>query len=118
LKINIYHNPKCGKSRFALDFIEKNGLEFQVIRYLDKAISEMEWRNLLSKSRAKPIEFIRVKEAKQAEVNFDSELSADAVIAILTAHPKLLQRPVLETEKHAGVCRSEQEIKDFLMLNQ
>jgi arsenate reductase (glutaredoxin) len=61
--IQIYHNPRCGKSRCGIDILEKSGKEFEVIKYLDKKFSKSELKTVLKKLKMKPIDIVRQNEA-------------------------------------------------------
>ena len=58
-KITIYHNPRCSKSRQALDLIKSKGLEPEVIHYLQTIPSKDELRDILKKLNINPIDLVR-----------------------------------------------------------
>ncbi|WP_366525136.1 hypothetical protein [Flavobacterium sp.] len=60
--IQIYHNPRCGKSRNALALLEASAKEYTIIKYLDNPPTVEELKSLLAKLNLKPIELIRQKE--------------------------------------------------------
>ena len=61
--IKIYHNNRCRKSREALQYLEKNGIEIQIIEYLKNPLSAAEWKNLFSQIDKPPQDMIRTQEA-------------------------------------------------------
>ena len=61
--IKIYHNNRCRKSREALQYLEKNGIEKQIIEYLKNPLSAAEWKNLFSQIDKQPQDMIRIQEA-------------------------------------------------------
>ena len=60
--IQIYHNPRCGKSRDCLTYLEQSGKEFQVIKYLETVPTIEELKVIIEKLNIKPIELVRQKE--------------------------------------------------------
>ena len=60
--IQIYHNPRCGKSRDCLTYLEQSGKEFQVIKYLETVPTIEELKVIIEKLNIKPLELVRKKE--------------------------------------------------------
>ena len=56
-KYTIYHNPRCRKSREALQFLEQSGHEIEIIRYLDAPLSKNELQDVLNKLRLNPVKY-------------------------------------------------------------
>ena len=62
--IQIYHNPRCGKSRNALSLVVESGKEYEVIKYLEQPPTYDDVVLLLKKLNLKPLEIVRQKEKK------------------------------------------------------
>ena len=57
--IKIYHNPRCQKSRKALQILIESGKEFQVREYLKVLIIREELTSVISSLRLSPIDLLR-----------------------------------------------------------
>ena len=103
--IVIYHNPKCSKSREALEIIKNSGKEFKIREYLNDPLSEDELNGLLKKLQFSPIQLVRQNESVWKD-NFKSlNLSDRELISIIAKHPKLIERPVVEHDNRAVIGR-------------
>lgn len=107
LKYTIYHNPKCSKSKEALDILEKNDIQPTIINYLDVGFNEPELRNILN--MLKLSEVVRTNQQEFSNNPFDLN-SIDEVIQGLIIHPILFQRPVVIHNKKALICRPPEKV--------
>jgi len=113
MRITIYHNPKCSNSRGALAIIREAGHEPTIIEYLQTPLHSDDIRALLATMNAKPRDIIRVKESVFAELHLDSA-SNDKLIDAIAAHPILLNRPIVVTDKGARLCRPPELVRELL----
>jgi arsenate reductase len=112
--ITIYHNPRCSKSRNALEAVRISQKEFEVVEYLTVLFTEESLSNLIGRLNIKPHELVRKNESIYIE-NFKGKRYTDAEwIKILVENPKLIQRPIVETSSRAFVARDEQTIETIL----
>ena len=112
--ITIYHNPRCSKSRNALSSIQNAEKEFMVVEYLSQQFSEETLRSLLQKLNIRPEELVRKNEAIFQE-NFKGKTYNDVEwIKILVENPKLIQRPIVESNSRAIVARDEESVNYIL----
>lgn len=112
--ITIYHNPRCSKSRFALEHIKNYTSEFTVIEYLNKPFTEQSLEALLEKLGLKPIDIVRVKESDFKE-KFAGRICTDQEwIKILIENPKLIQRPIVENNSRACIAREIESLNQIL----
>lgn len=112
--ITIYHNNRCRKSREGLQKLEESGKEFQVREYLKEPLSEEELKRLVEKLNIAPIQLVRQKEKIWKEDYSHKDLSDQELIAVMAKHPKLMERPVVETEKEAVIGRPTEAIERLL----
>lgn len=112
MKLTILHNPKCSKSREAIEILKKNDINYTEHLYLQNPPSEKVLR-FIWEHLSEPKEMVRVKEEKFREIPFSLE-SKEVVIEKLTTYPQLIERPILFTEKSAIVGRPTGRILDFL----
>jgi arsenate reductase (glutaredoxin) len=115
LPITIYHNPACGTSRNVLGLIRNAGLEPNVIEYLKTPPSRSDITALVQKMGVPLRSLLRDKGTPYAELGLDNPaLSDEALLDALDAHPILLNRPIVVTEKGAKLCRPSEEVLDLL----
>ena len=106
--LTLYHNPRCSKSRGALELLEARGLAPTVVRYLETPPSAEELRSLLGKLGIAPRELLRSGEDEYKALGLaDSSLSDAQLIAAMVAHPKLIERPILVAGERAVIGRTE-----------
>jgi arsenate reductase (glutaredoxin) len=110
----IYHNPRCGKSRNCLAFIEQTKQEYQIIPYLTETPTFNELKELLRKLNLKPIELIRIKEKIWIENYKGKELSDDQIIQAMIEHPILIERPIVVKDGKAIIGRDPDLVAAFL----
>ena len=114
-KITIYHNPKCSKSRKALEIIKSKNIEPIIILYLANKLSKAEVKNLLSKLRLSIRDILRIGEDEYKKNNLKNEnLSDDELIEFLIKFPKLLQRPIVVKNSKAVIGRPPENILNLL----
>ena len=111
----IFHNPKCGTSRNTLAIMKASGENPEVIEYLKTPPSRDYLIELLAKMQISPRELLRSKEPVNDELGLDNpELSDDQIIDAMIAHPILINRPIVVTNKGAALCRPSERIFDLL----
>ena len=117
--MEIWINPACSKCRSALTLLDAEGAEYTVRRYLEDVPTEDEIRAVLDRLGLEPWDITRTQEAAAKELGLkawakDAD-SRDRWIAALSAHPKLIQRPIITAEDGtAVVARSEEAVRDAL----
>ena len=115
MTIKIYHNPKCGTSRNTLALIQNTGAEPEVIEYLKTPPSKQELKALINKMGIPVREVIRAKEPLYLELKLDdANLSDEALLDAMVAHPILINRPIVVTELGVKLCRPSELVLDIL----
>ena len=113
--LTLYHNPRCSKSRGALELLEARGLAPHVVRYLETPPSAAELRELLSKLGIGARALLRSGEDEYKELGLaDASLSDEQLIAAMAAHPKLIERPILVAGKRAVIGRPPEKVLELL----
>ncbi len=113
--IKIYHNPRCTKSRQALELLQKKGITPQVILYLEQAPTKTEIKDILSKLKLSARDIIRKNEDEFKEQNLaDKTLSEEDLIAAIAKTPKLLERPIVINGNKACIGRPTENILEIL----
>lgn len=112
-KIKIYHNPRCSKSRQALEILNKGGHDIEVIEYLKVGLKKSEVEELYEFLGEEVSGLIRTKEAEFKEAPFDVDKKAQVVKALVST-PKILERPIVIKGKRAIIARPPEKINDFI----
>ena len=109
----IYHNPRCGKSRNALQFLKNKGIEPKVRLYFTDPLSAEEIKSLLAKTDYKITELIRKKEPIFISQFRNKNMSDEEWAGVLAENPILLERPIIEDEERAAIVRSAEALEAF-----
>ncbi|TDP02185.1 arsenate reductase family protein [Flavobacterium sp. 245] len=112
--IQIYHNPRCGKSRNCLAFINQSKEEYEIIPYLTDIPSFTELKELLIKLNLKPLQLVRIKETIWIENYKGKELSDEEIIQAIAENPILIERPIVIKDGKAIIGRDLDLVADFL----
>lgn len=110
----LYHNPRCSKSRAALELLQARGISTQVIDYQSNPPSADTLRTLLRQlGAASPRAMMRTQEALYAELQL-AGAEDDALITAMAAHPKLIERPIAVIGDKAAIGRPLANIEALL----
>mgnify|MGYP001425580216 CR=1 FL=1 len=112
--MKIYHNPRCRKSREGVEYLSSKGIDFEIIYYLKNPLSKEEIKLLLSKLGISISDLIRKNEKIWKDNYKNQELSIDQIIEIIFKEPKLMERPIIESEKMAVIGRPKENIDNLL----
>ncbi len=111
----IYHNPACGTSRNVLAMLKASGEPPEVIEYLKAPPSRARLVELLAAMAIPPRELLRRKGTPFDALGLDDpSLDDDALIDAMIAHPLLINRPIVVTDKGARLCRPSQTVLALL----
>ena len=113
-KIEIYHNNRCGKSRGALELLQKSGNEISVIDYLKNPPTPKELKNVLSKLDLNVKSIIREKEKVFIENFKNKNFTEEEWIQILCEHPILIERPIVIDGFKAVVARPPELAEELI----
>jgi arsenate reductase len=112
--IQIYHNPRCSKSREGLAILEASKKEFEIVKYLDDVPSESELFAIIQKLGISPIQLVRKTEKIWKENYKGKKLSDTEIIMAMIQNPKLIERPIVINKNKAIVGRPPEHIKAIL----
>lgn len=111
----IFHNPRCSKSRQTLALLQEQGIEPEIIRYLETPPDEAMIRDIVGRLNTGARALIRTGEAAYKELGLDNPaLSDDQLIHALATHPKLIERPVVLHQGRAALGRPPENVLDIL----
>lgn len=115
MSVTIYHNPACGTSRNTLAMIRNAGIEPTVIEYLVTPPSREELISLIERAGLSVRAALREKGTPYAELGLGNpELTDDALLDAMLAHPILINRPIVVTPLGVRLCRPSEVVLDIL----
>ncbi|MCE4071401.1 MULTISPECIES: arsenate reductase (glutaredoxin) [Pseudomonas] len=114
-QISLFHNPRCSKSRGALELLEERGIQPEIIRYLETPPSAAELKALLGKLGIGARQLLRTGEDEYKELNLaNPALGDDQLIEAMASHPKLIERPILIVGDKAVIGRPPEKVLEIL----
>jgi arsenate reductase len=114
MRVTIYHNPNCSNSRKALEIIRAHGIEPHIVEYLKTPLPPNDLRHLIhDQLKMKVRDVIRTKEPVYAEMELEGR-DDDTLMAAMSAHPILMNRPIVVTPKGAMLCRPGEMVEGLL----
>lgn len=112
--ITIYHNPRCGKSRDCLAFLETSDKKFEIIKYLETPLSFNELKEIIRKLSINPIELIRKNETIWKENFKGKEVTDSEIIQAMVDYPILMERPIVVYNDKAIIARPLEKIREII----
>ncbi|MEZ2585209.1 arsenate reductase (glutaredoxin) [Kluyvera intermedia] len=114
--VTIYHNPRCSKSRETLSLLKDNGIDPDVVLYLETPPDSTTLHKLLTMLGMNSArELMRQKEELYKELNLsDSQLSEEALIQAMVDNPKLIERPIVVSNGQARIGRPPEQVLDIV----
>jgi arsenate reductase len=114
MKATIWHNPACGTSRKTLAILENlSRVEVTVVEYLKTPPSADKLAQLYRDAGITPQQGLRLR-GTDAEARGLPEADDATVLAAMVADPKLIERPLVETDKGARLCRPQDVVLEIL----
>lgn len=115
MQITIYHNPKCGTSRNVLAAIREAGHEPEIIEYLKTPPTRETLEGLAARAGEGARGLLRAKEPLVQDLGLDAaDVSDDAIIDAMLAHPILINRPIVVTDSAVKLCRPSETVQELL----
>lgn len=112
--ITIYHNTRCSKSREGLEILENSGKDYRVREYLKEPLTPRELKFLVDKLGMTPLQLVRKNEKLWKENYMGKDLSDNEILNIMAEHPRLIERPIIETEERAVIGRPSSLIGEII----
>ena len=115
MKITVYQKPTCTTCRQVSAALREAGVDFDAVNYYTDPIPAAKLKDLLRKMGMAPRDLLRTKEPIYRELGLaDRDLSDAQVIDLMTAHPDLIQRPIVEKGARAILARPAERLKEIL----
>ena len=110
----IYHNPRCRKSREALQYLEDQNCEVKIVNYLKEPFTKERLQVVLDQIKLKPSEVLRKNETEWKTLPNKNQLNENEILDILIRFPKTLERPVVIDENSGVFARPLENLISFL----
>ena len=109
MTVTIYHNPRCSKSRQALELLRAKGVEPTIVEYLKTPPDAAELGRILKLMGKSPRDIVRKKEATEAGID-PSTMSDDALLQAMVRHPAVIERPIVVKGSKAALGRPPEAV--------
>lgn len=110
----LYHNPRCSKSRQAKQLLEEKGVAFEIREYLKSPLTDAEIATLLTELQISAHDLLRTKETEYKEHQLSKDSSDADIFKAIANSPKLMERPILVTDKGARIGRPTEALLEIL----
>lgn len=115
MTVQIYHNPRCTKSRQTLALLEEKKINPEIKLYLQETLKKSEIKDLLKKLDLTPRQILRTNEAEYKDNDLkNKDLSDDDLIAAIAKYPKILQRPIVVNGNKAALGRPPENVLEII----
>jgi len=115
LNVQILHNPRCSKSRATLQVLKDNGVEPEIILYLDTPPDVSQLTAILGKLNMQPRDLMRKGQSEYKEMGLDDvQLSNDQLVAAMVKTPILIERPIVLANDKASIGRPPESVLEIL----
>lgn len=115
MKVQIFHNPRCSKSRLTLQLLRDKGLEPEIILYQDTPPDSKQIAEILTLLKMKPRDLIRKGQAEYKLLGLDNEtLSDQDLINAMHTTPILIERPIVLANGKAAIGRPPESVLEIL----
>ena len=114
--VKIYHNPRCSKSRDTLSLLKANGIDPEVVLYLETPPDAATLRQLLKMlGMASARDLMRQKEDLYKSLDLaNPQLSEEALIQAMIDNPKLIERPIVVSHGEARIGRPPEQVLEIV----
>ena len=115
MKVTIYHNPRCTKSRQTLELLKSRGIEPEIIEYLKTPPGKIKLKEILKMLGLEPRALMRKNEDEYKKAKLDNpKLSKDDLIAAMVKYPILIERPIVVANGKAAIGRPPEKVLEIL----
>ncbi|MEI5638919.1 MULTISPECIES: arsenate reductase (glutaredoxin) [unclassified Pseudoalteromonas] len=115
MAVEIYHNPRCSKSRETLALLESQGVSPTVVEYLKTPISQDTLAALLDKlGFSSAHQLVRSKETIYKELGLSKDSEEAQLRQAMLDNPKLIERPIVVNGDKAAIGRPPEAVLAIL----
>ena len=112
--IEIWHNPKCSKSRAAMELLENNNIDANVVKYLEQTPTQEQIKDVLKKLKISAKELLRTGEDVYKELNLKQIDDEETLIDFMVENPILIERPIIIRGDNAVIARPIENLSELI----
>ncbi len=112
--IQIWHNPKCSKSRAAKELLENKKIDANVVEYLEQIPTKEQIKDVLKKLRISAKELLRTGEDVYKELNLNQIDDEETLIDFMVKNPILIERPIIIKGDNAVIARPIENLSELI----
>ena len=116
-KYFVYHNPRCRKSREALQFLKEARHSYEVVLYIERFFTKESLQMVLNKIEFKPSVIVRKNESEWKNIPNRNALSENEILEILIKNPRLIERPIVILGNKGVLARPIENLALFIKAN-
>lgn len=113
-RTTIIHNPRCQKSRLALQFLSNHDIPYQVRLYLSDPLTKAELIHICRSGSYQVMDILRAKESVYSQYKDKLSENDPQWLDIMVSNPKLIERPIFFTDDFALICRDQASLEKWL----
>ena len=114
MRFTIYHNPRCRKSREALQLLEEKNIKLKVVKYLDQNFDKQSLGKVLDIIGKKPSDALRKNEEIWKKHLNRKNIGEDEILELMIQYPKLIERPIVVYGNKGVIARPLENLIDFI----
>lgn len=115
MKATIWHNPECGTSRKTLAILQETpDLDLSVIEYRNDGFDRAQLAAMIVDAGLTPRSALRTRGSPAEELGLVDGADADRILDAMVAHPILVERPFVKTDKGTRLCRPQDKVHEIL----
>lgn len=104
-KARLLHNPRCTKSREALNYLNDKGIQIEIVEYLKDGITVDQLLEFIKSTGLYPKDVLRTNEAEFKEHFKGKDLSENELLKLMVKYPKVIQRPIVIVNNKGVIAR-------------
>lgn len=112
--VQIFHNPRCSKSREALNLLQEQNVSVEVIEYLNGDLKKSTLESILKKMKISAFDLLRKGEDDYKNFIKGKDLSENEVVNLMIQYPKLIERPIVISGNKAVIGRPPSLVLDLI----
>ena len=114
MTVTIYHNPRCSKSRQALEYLRGRDIEPEIVKYLDTPPTAERLKELLDAAGLAVHDAVRTREKEYTDLGLSPGTPEDELLAAMVAHPRLIERPIVVTDTGVRIARPTEILDEIV----
>ena len=115
MKVQILHNPRCSKSRATLEVLKNNGVDPEIVLYLDTPPDTGQLLSILEMLDMQPRDLMRKGQAEYKQLGLNNEALSDTeLVAAMQSTPILIERPIVLANGKAAIGRPPESVLEIL----